>query len=112
MKNWATASWWKTRKAFTASIPPNAPNRVDGALAEKGRFPCRQRCGTGTTPAFYSTCLGRAHILVEPLDGARPGLRRRRPIVAFRRGVVEEAMHRIRIDMAFIADIVFLQRRF
>jgi len=39
--------------------------------------------------------LGRwpAHILVEPLDGARPRLLGRDFVVAFRRRVIEEAMN-------------------
>src|SRR5215210_7979083 len=54
----------------------------------------------------------RARVLVEPVDGARPSLLGRGLVVAFRRGVVEEAMHGIRIDVAFVADVVFLQLRF
>src|SRR6266850_1415794 len=53
-----------------------------------------------------------ARILVEPLNGARPRLLGRDFVVAFRRGVIEEAMHGIRIDVAFVADVVFLQVRF
>ena len=37
---------------------------------------------------------------------------RRDLVVAFRRGVIEEAMHRIRPDVAFVADVVLLQLRF
>src|SRR5580692_6199469 len=50
-----------------------------------------------------------AHILVEPLDGACPCLLGRGFVVAFRRCVIEEAMNRIRIDVALIPDVVFLQ---
>src|SRR3984893_6691463 len=60
----------------------------------------------------YRTILCSAHILVEPLDGARPCLLGRGFVVAFRRRVIEEAMNRIRIKVAFIPDVVFLQLRF
>src|SRR5260370_17070460 len=53
-----------------------------------------------------------AHILVEPLNGARPGLLGRGLVVAFRRRVIEETMNRIRINVAFVPDVVFLQLSF
>src|SRR5439155_5242641 len=53
-----------------------------------------------------------ARILVEPLNGARPSPLGRHFVVAFRRGVIEEAMHGVRIEVAFVADVVFLQFRF
>src|ERR1700722_4317466 len=58
--------------------------------------------------------LGRlcARILVEPLDRARPCLLGRDLVVALRRRVIEEAMNRIRINVAFIPDVVLLQLRF
>jgi hypothetical protein len=53
--------------------------------------------------------LGSACILVEPFNGASPGLLRRRPVVALWRSVIEEAVHRVRIDMALERDVVLLQ---
>src|SRR6266436_6997230 len=53
-----------------------------------------------------------AHILVEPLNGARPCLLGRDLVVAFRCRVIEETMNRIRINVAFVPDVVFLQLSF
>src|SRR5215475_9434842 len=53
-----------------------------------------------------------AHILVEPLKGARPCLLGRGLVIAFRRRVIEETMNRIRIDVTFVPDFVFLQLGF
>src|SRR5258708_27055086 len=52
------------------------------------------------------------HILVEPVNGARPGLLGCDLVVAFRRRVIEEPMNRIRINVAFVPDVVFLQLSF
>src|SRR3981081_708642 len=52
-----------------------------------------------------------ARVLVEPLNGARPCLLGRDLVIAFRRGVIDEAMQGIRIDGALAADVVFLQPR-
>src|ERR1700693_4431474 len=71
-----------------------------------------RRCGFGTTPTPVGLSLRSAHILVEPRDGARPCLLGGGLGVAFRRRVVEQAMNRIRIDVAFVPDVVFLQLRF
>src|SRR5262245_26093061 len=51
----------------------------------------------------------RPGVLIEPLDRASPGLGRRGFVVAFRRCVIEETMNRIRPDVAFDRDVVFLQ---
>src|SRR5215467_8761450 len=53
-----------------------------------------------------------AYILVEPLQGARPCLRGRGLVIAFRRRVIEETMNRIRIDVALVPDFVLLQLGF
>src|SRR5215510_13391582 len=63
------------------------------------------------SPAQVGLILLCTRILVEPLDGTRPCLFCSGLVVAFRSGVIEEAVHGIWIDMAFIADVVFLQFR-
>src|SRR5258708_28254579 len=78
-------------------------------------MPTPRMGGFGTTPTLsYSLGLALlcARILVEPLNGARPGLCGRNLVVAFRRRVIEEAVNRIRIEVAFVADVVLLQLGF
>src|SRR3954470_23088564 len=74
-----------------------------GADKKRQRWPVYRRYPLGGCVAY---------VLVEPLDRPRPGLWRGNFVVAFRRGVVEEAVHRIRPDMTFIGDVVCLQRGF
>src|SRR5215468_6693794 len=53
-----------------------------------------------------------AYILIEPLKGARPCLLGRGLVIPFRRRVIKEPMNRIRIDVTFVPDFVFLQLGF
>src|SRR6516165_163193 len=72
--------------------------------------PCEVRLRKPPDPTGLSQTV--AHVLVEPLNRACPCLLGRGLVVAFRRRVIEEAMNRIRIDMAFVPDVVFLQLGF
>src|SRR4051812_31050371 len=54
----------------------------------------------GPPPLLSGLC--GARVLVEPLDGARPRQLRLSLVVALRRGVVEEAMHRVGMEVAFV----------
>jgi hypothetical protein len=76
-----------------------AVSTAEQSTAKEGWSRCHHlgRCGFGTTRPYriIPDCLGRlyAHILVEPLDCARPCLLGRDLVVAFRRRVIEEAMN-------------------
>src|SRR6266567_3247066 len=80
---------------------------------EKSKFSCAQSWEDSSSLSSHrrESYLGRrSGILVKPLDGANPCLRRGDFVVAFRRGVIEETMDRVRPDMDLTRDIVFLQR--
>jgi hypothetical protein len=88
--------------------------------AAKGWSRCHHcmKCGRGNHPQSYRIIIDNlallcaAYILVEPLKGARPCLLGRGLVIAFRRRVIKETMNRIRIDVTFIPDFVFLQLGF
>src|SRR6185369_14931281 len=68
-------------------------------------------------PPRYSNSLSglgflAAGVLVEPRDGARPGGLSGLLVVALGRGVVEEAVHGIGPDVAFVLHVVLLQLGF
>src|SRR5712691_11572339 len=101
------------RKAGVARMERSAI-RVSHARQSSPGFRCAPSGLLAPALSYYpdGLVLLCARILVEPRNGARPCLFGRGLVVAFGRGVVEEAMHGIRIDVAFEADVVFLQLRF
>src|SRR5215467_5629228 len=96
---------------FRTALSRFLPRRVGGVAP----MPSPQEVRLRKPPRPYRIIPGgldflrSAHVLVEPLNGARPCLLGRYLVVAFRRRIIEETMNRIRINVAFEPDVVFLQ---
>src|SRR5258706_4150491 len=99
-------NWGSVSCGRSSSAPTLAAEKKISPMA----IPARRDSRTGIGPRGNADFRSAPDVLVEPVDGASPRLGRGSLAVAFGRRVIEEAVHGVRIDMAFARYIRGLQR--